>query len=523
MFISRVKDELKTSRLNAEYYSPQYIKDEVALTECDLIQLDKLRAPHAKITYGILKPNKVGNKYRVAKAEKFDDMFISFDDCEPVSKELFEEYSRSEVKQGDVLIAIGGYVGRPAIVGKVPQGHYLNINRHIARLRVDESLIDPYYLVSFLSSQIGSRILTREITGSVQAGINLEDLRVISVPMFDSFVQTYIGNKVCQAELLRALSKKISKKLEEKINSIFSLDQKPDNLNLGRKINSIELTENRLDPQYYGAVELWAEHKIMNGMHSYKKLSELTSRIKDGPGGWGISTNDYIPSGVPIIRSVNLIEGECDLSDCVYISKEKHKELKSHEAKPNSVLLSVRGTVGRSAVFNDIYYKTASLNAAVVTIDCKKELNPYFLSAFLNSEVGRIQANRIANGAVQLNMNLTETGANLIPLPPENIQNEIELVYKKLLDTRRIVSSLTSASKLIVEALIEGQITEAQLIQAQQALDEGNNNKDKVILNKLTDKGYLAESGKPLFNDLDKLYELLDEAKVAMEVDGELV
>ncbi len=60
MFISRIKDDFKTSRFNAEYYAPQHISDEKALSRLNMAPLESIRDQKAKITYGILKPDNKG-------------------------------------------------------------------------------------------------------------------------------------------------------------------------------------------------------------------------------------------------------------------------------------------------------------------------------------------------------------------------------------------------------------------------------------------------------------------------------
>lgn len=74
---------------------------------------------------------------------------------------------------------------------------------------------------------------------------------------------------------------------------------------------------------------------------------------------------------------------------------------------------------------------------------------------------------------------------------------------------------LTASAKTLVESLIEGQLTEQQLIQAQQALEDGDNSFDQAILSKLSAEGYAIEGATPLFSDVDELYSLLEEAAQA--------
>jgi type I restriction enzyme S subunit len=75
-----------------------------------------------------------------------------------------------------------------------------------------------------------------------------------------------------------------------------------------------------------------------------------------------------------------------------------------------------------------------------------------------------------------------------------------------------VASQLTNASKLLVEAIIEGQLTEAELIAAEQALQAGNDQLDRRILTRLKADG-IDSHGPALFADLDELYRLLTQAE----------
>jgi type I restriction enzyme S subunit len=302
----------------------------------------------------------------------------------------------------------------------------------------------------------------------------------------------------------------LEKVIQDKMQNCFCGNPKP-HLSKHHRIDSDVLTPNRLEYEFYTPLALWANAEIIGSQWKYKKLADIALRIKDGPGGWGVSTSDYVNTGVPVIRAINLINGECNLTDCIFITRKKHEELSSHKVKLNSVLLSVRGTIGRAAVFESEEYKEANLNAAVVTIDCNNEILPHFLAEFITTEVGRVQSQRMANGAVQLNMNLEETGNNLIVIPPKDFQEKIANLRQSRLAMKQLTGTLTTTAKLLVEALIEGKITEEELKTAQQALQKGNREPDKAILSRLTRKGIDIKSEPPLFPDLDALYELIDQ------------
>ena len=103
---------------------------------------------------------------------------------------------------------------------------------------------------------------------------------------------------------------------------------------------------------------------------------------------------------------------------------------------------------------------------------------------------------------------------------PEFEQEYVDSWGHKLLDAQFAyvyARRLTEAAKALVEALIEGQLTEQQLIQAQQSMDDGDSSLDQAILSRLSNEGYAVEGTTPLFSDLDELYRLLKNAAEAEE------
>ncbi|MBE4038279.1 restriction endonuclease subunit S [Vibrio parahaemolyticus] len=517
MYKVRVLQEID-DRLDAEYYNP-----------AALSTLKKMENKGTVTTFGSL----VNEGYRVVyhgtdsiSGLKDSEVLpflsptqidpngaISFDDADKLPLYYMERYPKGLAKAGEILVEVKGNVSK---VGIVPLDFPKNlmISGSLYKATLDPKRADSHYVLAFLKSRHGQILKNRLTSNTIINYIAKDALYSIPVIEFGEKAQKYIGDKVRQAEQLRAWAKRLDSVLQTQIRAVFKGDPKP-HKKIGKVLSVKQLSSLRLEAEYYGDLELWAEFEIKNSPFPNQCLGDLALRIKDGPGGWGVSTNDYRPIGIPVIRSVNLVDGRCELDDCVFISKDKHDDLKAHQVKPGALLLSVRGTIGRAAVFDNEIYNTASLNAAVVTIDCKPTINPYYLAAFLNSEVGRIQSNRIANGAVQLNMNLKETASNLIVVPPTNLQQQIAGTFVSKNRAVSLSNVLTDTAKTLVEALIEGQLTEQQFIQAQQALEDGDNSLDQAILSKLSSEGYGIEGATPLFGDIDELYRLLESATQA--------
>ena len=222
MQVSRPPLQVLQPRLDPQYYAPENIVNDQRINALAPEPLDSLRDPAVRMSYGVLKPEFVDSpEYRLARIQNFLDPFLNLDACVGISQPHFLKFKRSECLPGDILIAIAGYVGRAALVPTL--NCRLNINQHIARFRphTDER-IDPYFLITYLISTTGKRQIQRWVSGSVQAGINLEDLRLLPIPSLQKAAQCYIGNKVRQAELLRASSEQAMRLARQLIEALIS-------------------------------------------------------------------------------------------------------------------------------------------------------------------------------------------------------------------------------------------------------------------------------------------------------------
>jgi len=139
------------------------------------------------------------------------------------------------------------------------------------------------------------------------------------------------------------------------------------------------------------------------------------------------------------------------------------------------------------------------------------------LTHWLNRPEGQMQLNQWAVKTTVEHTSLSDIGRVLIPRLEEILESKLadDLLNARL--AYRYAKFLTQAAKTLVEALIEGQLTEQQLIQAHQALGDGDNSLDQAILSKLSDEGYAVEGAKSLFSDIDELYRLLESAAEAEE------
>jgi len=154
-------------------------------------------------------------------------------------------------------------------------------------------------------------------------------------------------------------------------------------------------------------------------------LGELVSVITKGTTPTSIGRS-YSASGIPFLRVENISEdGAIDYSQMLRVDLRTHGALLRSQLHPLDVLLSIAGTLGRSAVWPESA-GTANCNQAVAIIRPKPgRLDPAFLSAYLRSDFGSAQVLARSVQLAQANLSLAEVGRISLRLPTLGEQRRI--------------------------------------------------------------------------------------------------
>jgi type I restriction enzyme M protein len=197
----------------------------------------------------------------------------------------------------------------------------------------------------------------------------------------------------------------------------------------------------RLDVMFYRPKYLEVTEKLERGLYPLLTIGDISEVIVSGA--TPLAKSDAYVSkdeGVPFIRIVDIKNSEIDFTNVLHIKREIHEGmLRRSRLNPNNVLLSIAGTIGVATVVSDNIGE-ANINQALARIALKDEirinkkqvkLNPYYIAAFLNSDIGQIQTERFSRPIVQANINLQEVSAIKIPLPPSKIQDKIAYIVKR--------------------------------------------------------------------------------------------
>ena len=104
------------------------------------------------------------------------------------------------------------------------------------------------------------------------------------------------------------------------------------------------------------------------------KLEELAINFAMGPFGSNIKAENFVDSGIPVIRGKNLNCAKYVDGEFVYLTDEKANELKKSNCFPGDLVFTHRGTIGQVALIpNNVYQRyVISQSGMKLTVDSQK-------------------------------------------------------------------------------------------------------------------------------------------------------
>jgi type I restriction enzyme, S subunit len=150
-------------------------------------------------------------------------------------------------------------------------------------------------------------------------------------------------------------------------------------------------------------------------------------------------TKHYRPSGVPIVRNLNIKDGYLDGRDMLYVSTEFAKANASKSAKSFDVLTVRTGAnLGDTCVLPDAFDNCQTFTT-LITTPKRSLLTPRFLCLHMSSFNGKKEMSRLQVGSGKGNLNAGELKRYRIGAPPIPEQ---ESIAEAVSDTNALVESL---------------------------------------------------------------------------------
>ena len=130
------------------------------------------------ITYGVIKlGDETPHGVPCLRTSNVRWLQVDTEGMKKIALALSNEYSRTILKGGEVLVNVRGTLGGVAVATSAMIGW--NVSREVAVVPVDQSKVNPQFLALWVGAERSQRWLRGVEKGVAYTGINIEDLRTL--------------------------------------------------------------------------------------------------------------------------------------------------------------------------------------------------------------------------------------------------------------------------------------------------------------------------------------------------------
>ena len=183
-----------------------------------------------------------------------------------------------------------------------------------------------------------------------------------------------------------------------------------------------------------------------------KNLGDLLDRplaygvLKPGP---------YEEGGIPLVRIQDHKDGEIKSNSLHKIPIALHHEFKRTELRDGDIIISVVGTIGRTAIIPK-HLTGANVSRAFAVIGCSDEIDKHFLDQYLKSDISQSWFKEQCQGNAQQVLNLGTLREYPVPIPPLPEQKKIAEILSGIDRCIAQVKLRIQKQNLINESLLSG-------------------------------------------------------------------
>ncbi|HJW55103.1 MAG TPA: restriction endonuclease subunit S [Burkholderiaceae bacterium] len=181
-----------------------------------------------------------------------------------------------------------------------------------------------------------------------------------------------------------------------------------------------------------------------------KRLEEVADEVTVGY--VGSMATEYVESGVPFLRSMNIEPFNINTKDLKFVTPVFHQRIKKSRLQPGDVAIVRTGQPGTCAVVPN-WLVDANCSDLVI-IRCGKELRPHFLCYWVNSVASHHISSHTV-GAVQQHFNVGAAKKMNVAVPPLHLQDEVISVLGALDDRINLLRETNSTLEAIAQALFK--------------------------------------------------------------------
>lgn len=396
----------------------------------------------------------------IVRVNNFSDGRLDLTEVLRVAPEVEAKYTRTRLKGGEVLLTLVGSVGQVATVP--PDCVGFNVARAVGVIRPANGY-GAKWLAICLQSPLSQFLLGSRANTTVQTTINLKDVRALPVPIPPPQERARIIEMVGALDDRIALLRETNATLEAIAQALFKswfVDFDP------VRAKSQGLAPAGMDEATAGlfpdSFEESALGLVPTGWGVFR-LGDVVSRITKGTTPTTLK-RPFVPAGVNFVKAESMTDDGGFLPEkFAFIDAGTHELLRRSQLASGDVLISIAGTIGRTAVMTDDFLP-ANTNQAVALI---RPLPDVFPSGLIIRFLQRVDSRQLMGErvvqAVQANLSLGTLSDMQVVLPPPNVTRRLCEAIVCQVDARKALNqqcarTLAALRDTLLPRLISGQL-----------------------------------------------------------------
>lgn len=349
------------------------------------------------------------------KISDFSEKYLAHT-CEKITQEGLNNSSAKIFPKGTILYTIFATLGETCILDIDAA-----TNQAIAGLKINDDSVSLDYLYYYLLSK---KEYVNEIgRGVAQNNINMKILREmeILIPSMDE-----------------------QKRVTETLNKVYSL--------ISLRKEQLAKLDQLVKARF---VELFVATDAASDW-PYCTIADVSNDMRTGPFGSALHHDEFVDSGVFVLGIDNAVENKFSYNRMRYITAEKYRELKRYTVYPGDVIITIMGTVGRSAVIPADMPKAINTKHLACITPNAKMVNAQFLScAFQVHPDIRAQLQKQCKGAIMDGLNLTIIKGLSFHIPPINLQDRFVGFYEHVDKSKLTIQQSLDKLEVMKKAMIQ--------------------------------------------------------------------
>ena len=337
-----------------------------------------------------------------------------------IPEDTFKRLKCTEIFPGDILVSrLPEPVGRACIIPEKTERMITAVDCTICR--PDEALISKDYLCYFMRSNAYYMRLLGNVTGTTRKRISRKNL----------------GNVE-----LRVPTKEEQKTVVERLDCLVKV--------IDSRTKELQLLDELIKARF---VEMFGNPDTEWPLVT---IAEICSNTRTGPFGSSLHHDEFVDEGVFVLGIDNAVENKFSYNRMRYITEEKYQQLKRYTVYPGDVIITIMGTVGRTAVIPEDMPKAINTKHLACLSPNFNVVDSYFLcNAFqIHPEIKR-QLQEQTKGAIMAGLNLTVIRGLKFKLPSLERQKQFVEFYKRVNKSKVAVQKALDETQLLFDSLMQ--------------------------------------------------------------------